>query len=463
MDYSGLLEQMDSKSCVLSIDMYEDGSYGNILCVTGNTLFKNDIEELTKQPFVDNTPYYYSLPKDINFENFIHRCVVLQKPLHTYVNLAEMGLWVEMYISPLKSDKPGTGYCLYSYVLSPKVSEESMSDLSPDTSAKVISACIKFRAGNDFLKTVNEIATDIREICNAFRCCIATIDSINETSDLLGDSFVPSFNPFLQAEQFKKDFYKLMLTFEDTLAGSSCLIIKNEQDMKIIEERNPAWYESLKKYRVTSMVLFPLKYKDTLLGYIWASNFDVKYADKIKEVLEVTTFFIASEIANYQMLKKLERLGMIDLLTGSLNRNAMNNRISRFDDEKDETIKSIGVVFADLNGLKMINDREGHFEGDRSLKKAFAFLRTIFTDDEIYRAGGDEFMILCINNPKEDFEAKIEHVKEVVRDDADVSFAIGSCYNDDNLDIRKALRIADENMYKDKNLFYERHPELKYR
>ena len=463
MDYSSLLEQLDTKSCVISIDTYEDGSFGNINVVTGNTLFKNDIEELTKQPFVDNTPYYYSLPKDMNFEDFIYRSAILHQPLHTYVNLSHMGLWVEMYLSPLKSDKPGTGYCLYSYVLSPKASEENMSDLSPDTSAKVLSACIKLRGGDDFLKTINEIAADIRDICNAFRCCIATFDSINETTELMGDAFVPAFQPFIQEDQFRKEFYKLMLTFEDTLAGSTCLIIKNEQDMKIIAERNPSWYESLKKYRVSSMVLFPLKYKDTLQGYIWASNFDVKYAVKIKEVLEVTTFFIASEIANYQMLKKLERLGTIDLLTGSLNRNAMNNRISRFDEEKGETTKSIGVVFADLNGLKMINDRDGHFEGDRSLKKAFAFLQTVFTDDEIYRAGGDEFMVLCINNSKEDFEAKIDRVKEAVKDDVDVNFAIGSCFNDGDLDVRKALRIADENMYKDKNLFYEKHPELKYR
>ena len=463
MDYSSLLEQMDTKSCVLSVDTYEDGSYGNILVVTGNTLFKNDIEDLTKRPFIDNTPYYLSLPKDMNFEDFIYRSAVLHQPLHTYVNLYQMGLWVEMYLSPLKSDKPGTGYCLYSFVISPKANEENMSDLSPDTSAKVLSACIKFRKGEDFLKTVNEIAADIREICGAFRCCIATIDRLNETTELLGDAFAPTFQPFLPDAQYRKDFYNLMLTFEETLAGSTCLIIKNEQDMKIIAERNPSWYASLKKYRVSSMVLFPLKYKETVLGYIWASNFDVNNAVKIKEILEITTFFIASEIANYKMLKRLERLGTIDLLTGSLNRNAMNNRISRFDDEKDDTINSIGVVFIDLNGLKMINDRDGHFEGDRSLKKSFAYLTTVFTDDEIYRAGGDEFMVLCINDSNEDFEAKIDRVKEIVKDDKDVNFAIGSCYNDDDLDIRKALRIADENMYKDKNLFYERHPELKYR
>ncbi|MBR4781887.1 MAG: GGDEF domain-containing protein [Lachnospiraceae bacterium] len=463
MDFSNLLEQLDTKSCVISVDTYDDGSYGNILVVTGNTLFKNDIEDLTKQPFVDNTPYYYSLPKDMNFEDFIYRSAVLHQPLHTYVNLSHMGLWVEMYLSPLKSDKPGTGYCLYSYVISPKANEEIMSDLSPDTSAKVLSACIKFRGSDDFIKTINEVAADIREICGAFRCCIATFDPANETSELLGDAFEPDSLRSFRSEKYRQDFYKLLLTFEDTLAGSTCVIVKNEQDMKVIEERNPEWYQSLKTYHVESMVLFPLRYRDSLLGYIWASNFDVNNTVKIKEILEITTFFIASEIANYQMLKKLERLGTIDILTGSLNRNAMNNRISRFDEEKDDAIKSIGVAFVDLNGLKMINDRDGHFAGDRSLKKSYALLKSVFTDDEIYRAGGDEFMVLCLNDPKEEFEAKIDRIREIIKEEKDVNFAIGSCYNDGDLDVRKALRIADELMYKDKNLFYEKHPELKYR
>ena len=45
----------------------------------------------------------------------------------------------------------------------------------------------------------------------------------------------------------------------------------------------------------------------------------------------------------------------------------------------------------------------------------------------------------------------------------DVSFAVGQCYADDKKDIKTALRLADERMYDDKKLFYEKHPELKNR
>ena len=463
MDHRNLVEQYNCKACVLSVVTNDDGSYTDIRVVTGNKLFRDDIEELTKKPFVDNSPYYLSFPKDLNFEDFIYRSAVLHQPLHTYVSLYQMNLWVEMYLLPLASDKDNVRYCLYSYIVSPKANEDSMSDISPDTSSRVLTSCIKFRGSTDFLTTINEVTADIREICDAARCTILTIDHENETCAVLGDAFLPKFPSFLTSEDVRRDFYKLVITWEDCLAGSTCLIIKNAQDMEVLKERNAEWYRSLKQYHVESMVIFPLRYNGSILGYIWATNFDVKHTVKIKETLELTTFFIGSELANYQMLKRLEKLGTIDLLTGVLNRNAMNNRVAQFDKEKDESIKTLGILFADLNGLKLINDKSGHIEGDRFLKKAAAVLRQVFVDDEIYRAGGDEFMVLAFNNTPEEFDEKMRRINEISGSQTYVSFAIGSSFEEGDIDIRRALHRADEDMYEDKKEYYARHPELRYR
>ena len=460
MDYTELVEEYKCMTCVLSVDSYADGTYGNILVVTGNKLFKDDIENLTKRPFVDNTPYYMSLPKDMNFEDFIYRSAVLGQPLHTYVNLYQMGLWVEMYLLPLQSDKEGTGYCLYSFIVTPKADESNMSDLAPDTANAVLRACIKLRGTEDFLTSINEVTADIRNICGASRCTILDIDEDNEICHILGNSHLPGFQPFLTEDSIKREFYKLMLTWEDTLAGSSCLIIKNEQDMKVVKERNPLWYQSLRDHNVDSLVIFPLKYNGRLLGYIWATNFDVKNTVKIKEVLELATYFIGSEIAGYRMLKRLELLGTIDVLTGTLNRNAMNDRISQFGTSGDEQVRSLGIIFVDLNGLKRINDESGHYEGDRYLKKAAAHIREIFVDDEIYRAGGDEFMVLVLNSTGEEFNSKVQEMTLVKEK---LNFSMGTCFEEEDIDIKRALRQADAAMYEDKNDYYLRHPELKYR
>ena len=54
----------------------------------------------------------------------------------------------------------------------------------------------------------------------------------------------------------------------------NCIIVKNEQDFEVVKERNPIWYDSISKENVDSIVLFPLKFRGELLGYIWACNFD---------------------------------------------------------------------------------------------------------------------------------------------------------------------------------------------
>ena len=96
MDFKTILETYDCCACIISVEMNPDKTCKEILVVDGNDHYKKDIEEFAKHPFVENTPYYYSFPKDMNFEDFLYRSAILRQNLHTYVNLEQIGLWVEM-------------------------------------------------------------------------------------------------------------------------------------------------------------------------------------------------------------------------------------------------------------------------------------------------------------------------------------------------------------------------------
>ena len=229
----------------------------------------------------------------------------------------------------------------------------------------------------------------------------------------------------------------------------------------LFRSKNPAWYESLVKANVDSIVLFPLKSTDETLGYIWACNFDIKNAVKIKETLELTTFFVGSEIANQRLVEKLRILSSVDMLTGVLNRNEMNNRIDGLRKIGCEEIKGLGIVFADLNGLKRVNDNEGHAAGDLLLKNGAMLLQNIFVGDEIYRAGGDEFMVLMTFTTEEAIVERIAKAKKLSRHYGNVSFAMGYSFQSVVTDITYALKTADERMYADKEQYYKEHPELK--
>ena len=229
--------------------------------------------------------------------------------------------------------------------------------------------------------------------------------------------------------------------------------------MEIVKERNPIWFESITSAGGKTIVLFPLKFKGELLGYIWAINFDANAADTIKETFELTTFILASELYSYRMIDKLHILSSTDMLTGVMNRNEMNNYIDAL--SKSASGKSVGVLFADLNGLKSINDNEGHNAGDMLLKNAADALRDVFAIHEIFRAGGDEFVVVLTAVSEEELQQKAEKLRKVTEKYKNVVFAIGTAYENNVQNVRLALHNADERMYDDKKHYYELHPKKK--
>ena len=188
-------------------------------------------------------------------------------------------------------------------------------------------------------------------------------------------------------------------------------------------------------------------------------NFDVKKKKDIQDIFSVISFLIGAVIVNHHMISRLKIMASIDELTQVGNRNAMNERVDNLVKGCTLRPKTMGVVFADLNGLKIINDERGHAAGDRLLSMAASFLNIAFGDYEIYRAGGDEFVILCPEVSKEMLDKLVRQLHSLTEGATDISFAIGTSYAEGAYDICQMLQIADEVMYKDKETYYSIHPE----
>ena len=457
MDFDNLLSHYRAKACIVSVEFFPDGSYGNIRVVAGNQAHCDDMAALN-HPFVPDSPYEACFPKNPHFEEHCYRCICDGKPLHAYVNLYTMGLWLNMFLLPLDSDCENVGYCLYCYDVAPKADSSAMADLSSETAYDVLKACIKLRGSDDVQKAFQDVVEDIRTICGSDHCCILLTDSKKCSCTVFAESLREGTN-LLPMSKYIDGFYAITETWPDTLAGSTCIIVKDERDMEKLWEQNPIWGESLDQAGVKSIVLFPLRHGAELLGYMWALNFNVADAMKIKETLEVTTFFLASEIASYQLLNRLEIMSTIDSLTGIKNRNVMNNHVDQIVSGQEPM--PLAVLFADLNGLKRMNDVQGHSAGDKMLQSAASILQGVFHDGEVYRAGGDEFMVLVPEIEEDELQKRIARVHLLSKKTEDVSFSIGVCYGESN--IRRAMRLADERMYAEKSAYYDAHPGLRYR
>ena len=471
MDWRAFADHFGAMTCVLSVEKKPDGTCGTVRIVTGNQKYLDSLElaggdvdvgSEKKIRFVPDSEYTRYIPKDLNFEDVCFRAAVMKQPLHNCVHMPRYPFDIMAYLMPLESPDDRIGYCTYTQLLIPKKdSNLSSLNISQETAMDVIDTCIKLRDDKPFGEIIHEVLEDIREICEAEFCCVLLLDEARRKCSVLGQAKAPESSLPWMDQYMDDDFYALAETWQDTLRGSFCLIVSNDREMDLVRERNPAWYESLKDAGVERLVLFPLLSHSRLLGYIYAANFLAEKARHIRDTLELTTFFIASEIANNLFIEQLQTLGKTDVLTGVLNRNAMNNRITALCEDPAGIPEHTGVVFADMNGLKYTNDHLGHSAGDQLLKNAAIILKSTFAGAEIYRAGGDEFLILLPDTTEADMRKKITEIKKKAELFENVSFAAGSCLLQPGMDLRDAMSEADAQMYRDKGNFYRKYPELK--
>jgi diguanylate cyclase (GGDEF)-like protein len=117
--------------------------------------------------------------------------------------------------------------------------------------------------------------------------------------------------------------------------------------------------------------------------------------------------------ARKQDEETIRELSLIDELTGLRNRRgffvlgesqlSLGRRLGR----------TAVVYFADLDGLKRINDVHGHAEGDRALADVADILRATFRETDVMaRLGGDEFVVLALEAPDVDTSASVARLEE---------------------------------------------------
>ena len=194
-----------------------------------------------------------------------------------------MPIWIHLTAFPLRSDKPNIGYCAYVQSFSEMPDYELMTNIAPDIASNVLQICMKLRGANDFMSAISEVISDIRRMSTAERCCILTTDFGQRKCSVLCEAISDKSDLAPVKDYITDDFFYIVDTWHETIAGSTCAIIKDGQDWERLQKINPVWYNSIKANGVNNIILFPLRYRNDILGFIWASNFDISQTLKIKE------------------------------------------------------------------------------------------------------------------------------------------------------------------------------------
>lgn len=188
------------------------------------------------------------------------------------------------------------------------------------------------------------------------------------------------------------------------------------------------------------------------------------YASMIKEpalaaciaifllLIAAIVFWIVSSLKkSAEMNERLKIIANYDPLTGAMNRNSYHNALHALAAKQH---CPLACVYIDVNGLHEINNHLGHQAGDEMLKTVSGALQRFFPKSDIFRIGGDEFVILCKNQDKRDVDRKTALAREELKKQS-YEISIGIAWRDQDVNVLAMVNAAEDAMQRDKRRFYQ--------
>ena len=149
---------------------------------------------------------------------------------------------------------------------------------------------------------------------------------------------------------------------------------------------------------------------------------------------------------NFKLQTEIEFYAHNDILTGCFNRRGGLRLLEQSIELSLRNNLKLSICFIDVDGLKEVNDRDGHAAGDALLMTVVDAVKArIRTSDELFRYGGDEFIIIF---PGADEDECIEIVNQIKKDAEMFSYGIAEFSSE--YSVEEFIRIADDRMYLDK-------------
>ena len=271
----------------------------------------------------------------------------------------------------------------------------------------------------------------------------------NKIIDILpGVIFYKDLNSkYVYANKACRDFYS-QRGIPDIIGKSELDICQNkeqgkkfmEDDKHIIENKTPIHNE--------------IVYKDKDGEFKYREVIKIPLLDKYGNVKGVVGRSLdITERKKYQ--DKLEYLSYTDILTGAKNRTYFEEVEKRYSEEGK---LPLGVIMGDANGLKLVNDTFGHRQGDKLLIDITEVLKNVSKNvGEVFRIGGDEFVILVPEASLKQCEELILEIEEKCNqyknDLFNISISLGAAVKyDAKKDIYEVIKEAEDKVYRNKLL-----------
>jgi len=166
-----------------------------------------------------------------------------------------------------------------------------------------------------------------------------------------------------------------------------------------------------------SMLCAPLQIGERISGALMLGGMPGQFNDDDLDMLVALAQVASLAVANTQLFSEIQRMAMVDGLTGAYNRNFFNSQLANEINRAKRLNYPLGLLIVDVDDLKMVNDRYGHLAGDELLKVVVKVLqRSIRETDWVARYGGDEFSVVLPGCSPSELLSIGEKLQQAMRD-----------------------------------------------
>lgn len=298
---------------------------------------------------------------------------------------------------------------------------------------------------SDFSADMTSV-TDYEGICETLKNCI---------KGLGGDRFTACF--FEEAN--KTDKINLSLTYDNNE-----FIVKTNIPNTMLSDhiRNSNGGDVF--------IINSLHFGEKCYGFISIKNSKMPFSSEFYRIFAITLGNALEHVKNYEemqgMIKTLDEMWVFDPMTHIYNRAGFYKFADKMVDDARKARKNLFLLFIDLDGLKVVNDKLGHEAGDKMICDMADILRKCRNRDELLmRYGGDEFVVLgegfdtaFVNH----YIKNIQNAMAEINNKPDRNYTIGASIGyhlisyEDKSPLSRLIDCADQEMYIEKREKHKR-------
>ena len=254
-------------------------------------------------------------------------------------------------------------------------------------------------------------------IVQAYRCSLVLIGEAHDTAYVVASHDDPSIrNLKISLRKYPE--------IRMAVAQRQLVVVDNIKEDPLMAEVR----EHLGGAPFVSILVLPIILRENVVGTLLlrTSHLTPGFTEREIRICQLIADIAAAALQNAHLFESLElanvnleRLALVDDLTGAFNRRFFFRRLEEEFHRARRYKFPLACIFLDIDRFKLVNDRYGHLVGDRILREVTEVIRaSIRRTDILARYGGEEFAILLPMTSGEGAVVEGERIRQVVRSHA---------------------------------------------